>query len=248
MSVAVSSWVWNHSRSRGNARLVLLAIADCADDSGANAWPSLASIASKVAVSRSTAIRAVETLVDLGELQRHHAGGRRGRGGVSNGYRVIMDDAGTSSSVTPPCARSGVTDGTSSSLELVANPARSGVKSARSGVTVDTRTSLEQLPTSYADSDESVTPKPSARKKRRTPAPDAMEVTTAMAEWAEAKGVKVELEAETERFLDFHRAKGNAMVDWRAAWRTWMANTKRWGSPHAQPTESSLAPLDRGVW
>jgi hypothetical protein len=33
------TWVWQHSRADGNVRLVLLAIADSANDDGLDAWP-----------------------------------------------------------------------------------------------------------------------------------------------------------------------------------------------------------------
>lgn len=35
------TWVWDQSTTAGNERLVLLAIADTADDHGGNAWPSI---------------------------------------------------------------------------------------------------------------------------------------------------------------------------------------------------------------
>lgn len=119
MSVKVTSLVWEHSRASGTARLVLLAIADFSDDAG-SAWPSLTTIARKCNVSRSTAIRAVAELVGGGELVRVHGGGRHGRGGVSNGYRVTVKES--QPDTTSP-ARSGVTDGTSSEMELVPNRA-----------------------------------------------------------------------------------------------------------------------------
>lgn len=57
MSVKVSSWVWEHSPvSRGDL-LVLVALADHAQDNGAGAYPSVATIAGKrasAAVARSS--------------------------------------------------------------------------------------------------------------------------------------------------------------------------------------------------
>ena len=33
-----------------------------------------------------------------------------------------------------------------------------------------------------------------------------------------------DLDVETDKFFDFHKAKGNLRVDWDAAWRTWVRN------------------------
>jgi len=68
MSVKVMSAVWDSSRSTGNARLVLLAIADSADHDGTNAWPAVATIATKTRLSRRTVQRQIKELVALGEL------------------------------------------------------------------------------------------------------------------------------------------------------------------------------------
>jgi hypothetical protein len=68
------------------------------------------------------------------------------------------------------------------------------------------------------------------RRKRRTPAPKAFEITADLRSWAEAKGLRFDLDAETERFLDYHRSKGNAHSDWKAAWRNWMAKAVQFGT------------------
>lgn len=239
MSVAVSNWVWEHSEARGNARLVLLAIADCADDTGGNSWPSLTSIAAKARVSRRTAIRAVDELVLLGELERTHGGGRRGQGGTSNGYRVTMV-AGSGVSLSPVpeggsgdnSARSSDTHGTSARTALVPDRAEVVSPATRSGDTGGTRTSLT--------SKEHVDREPTS--KRKTTAPAALEITDRMTEWAVENGIRTDaLPDQTERFLDHHRSKGTKFVDWTAAWRTWMGNAKRWSPEITKP-----AGVDRG--
>jgi hypothetical protein len=78
------SWVWDHSQAEGNARLVLLAIADNAGHDGRDAWPSQETLARKCRVSVRTVRRAIKELVDLGELEvQKYAGpvvdGRDGR-------------------------------------------------------------------------------------------------------------------------------------------------------------------------
>lgn len=68
MSVKVMAWVWDHSEAKGMARLVLLAIADHADDERWSAWPSVARIAAKVKISERTVQRYLRSLEALGEV------------------------------------------------------------------------------------------------------------------------------------------------------------------------------------
>jgi hypothetical protein len=80
------AWVWEHSRSVGADRLVLLAIADHANDSGSDAFPSLARIATRSKVDKRTAQRSIRALVALGELEVRDNAGPYG----AHRYRVLM--------------------------------------------------------------------------------------------------------------------------------------------------------------
>ena len=84
------TWVFNHSRATGTDRLVLLAIADSANDYGQESWPSLSTIARKAGIDRRTVSRSLARLEELGELRRARSG-RLGAGGVSNSYTVVME-------------------------------------------------------------------------------------------------------------------------------------------------------------
>lgn len=86
MSVKVSSWVWERSRTIGNDRLVLLAIADCCNDAGLEAYPSIEVLAAKTRLSRATVFRCLTRIAAIGELKIDGAGGR-----TSNDYAVQMD-------------------------------------------------------------------------------------------------------------------------------------------------------------
>lgn len=133
MSIRALAWVWEHSEARGLDRLVLLSIADHADEFGGSAWPSFERIAQRCGISRSSAIRCVGRLVDEGELERTVKGGRPGRGGVSNGYRIarlwVESTAPSGGRPTPPGAPKWSQGGTSSGEELV--PTGTEVVSAR---------------------------------------------------------------------------------------------------------------------
>lgn len=96
------TWVWQHSLADGTVRLVLLAIADSANDDGLDAWPSMSRLCQKTRLSERTVRRSIRELEQLGELRC--LGGRRGAGGrrVSNRYEVTMASSGQIDRSTPP--------------------------------------------------------------------------------------------------------------------------------------------------
>ncbi|MGW2476981.1 helix-turn-helix domain-containing protein [Streptomyces sp. NPDC001665] len=70
MSSEAREWVWEHSSSRGTARLVLLSIADRVADDQCISWASLSSLAKRTGASVSTVRVAVERLVLAEELEQ----------------------------------------------------------------------------------------------------------------------------------------------------------------------------------
>jgi len=83
VSVAVMSTVWARSQHRGSELLLLLAIADFADDDG-RAFPSIESLAHKVRLSPRMVRRLIRRLEASGELVVERASGR----GRSSVYQI----------------------------------------------------------------------------------------------------------------------------------------------------------------
>lgn len=79
MSVNAREWVWEHSASRGTARLVLLSIADRVADDKCVAWASVASLVERTNASRTAVRDALAALDKSGELkvQKHLEGPQR---------------------------------------------------------------------------------------------------------------------------------------------------------------------------
>ena len=84
MSVDVMSRVWKHSTQRGGALLVLLALADFADDDG-YAWPAVPTIAAKARMTERNARYVLRELEASGEIATTPGGGRHG----TSGYIVL---------------------------------------------------------------------------------------------------------------------------------------------------------------
>ena len=77
LSVRVLTHVWNDSKARLGARLVLLALADFANDAG-EAWPSLASLSAKTRLSQREVRYALRNLERLGEIKTRRNKGPHG--------------------------------------------------------------------------------------------------------------------------------------------------------------------------
>lgn len=99
MSNRVLNWVFEQSPTTGNDRLVLIAIADEADDDGTNAYPSVDRISRKARVNKRTTMRCLARLEETGTLIVNRPE-RRGRGHF-NTYVVVMEAPASGDRVTP---------------------------------------------------------------------------------------------------------------------------------------------------
>lgn len=68
MSVRAVSWVLHESKSTGNDRLVLIVVADEADNDGLDAFPSIERIAALARLNRRTVLRSIGRLEAGGDL------------------------------------------------------------------------------------------------------------------------------------------------------------------------------------
>ncbi len=102
MSVAATTWVWGDSKAQGADLLVLLALADYADEHG-NCYASWAKLQSKTRLSRSTVIRSLRRLQESEQLEEIKKGFRRtaGDGVQATVWRI----AGIGVSATPVSGR-----------------------------------------------------------------------------------------------------------------------------------------------
>ena len=205
------SWVWDHSRSKPTQRLVLLAIADCANDRGAEAYPSIATLAAKTGLSERGVRKAIGELEALGELEVQYKSGPHG----CNRYRVLMSDPASDA------RSSGATEADDTRHEVP------GTRHVVPGTHPAPR-SGDPAPRAPKPSEPSRTIKNrqrGAREKRGTRLPDDFTVTAEMVAWARERVPNVDGRWETEKFVNYWRAASGATAvkrDWVAAWRTWM--------------------------
>jgi hypothetical protein len=237
MSVKVMDWVFHCSRSEGIARLVLLAIADSSNDQGDQAWPSMSTLAAKCGVDRSTVVRSLARLEELGELRRTPYGGRH----RSNCYRIVMADDEEQQVQSAPidrCTEQQVQSapGAERTYQQVQSAPLIGAERTTNRPYV-----LEPSIVPNPETEPGVTERPrKAKKPRGTGPPDEFEITPTLRSWASKQNLAgVDLDEQTRQWLDHHRAKGSKFQDWTASWRTWMRNAQRWA-----PRSQEQAPVE----
>lgn len=206
MSIKVMSRVWESFPKGGAELLTILALADWADDDG-YCFPSVASVATKTRVTRSSAQRSLHRLLD-GGFVRVTGNANGGPPGATRKYRINLAGLTGSADATGSKNATGSTD-------ALDGPHRRSM----TGSTDATQTVIEPSLTVRGAK------KPRAAKRTdKTACPESFEVTEPMTEWAQSKGLPAErVTPETEKFLDYHRAKGSTFADWTAGWRNWIA-------------------------
>ncbi len=190
-------------------RLTLVSLGEWANADGV-CWPSHDTIAKRVGVGRRQVIRIIEQLEALGVVERIE------RQQYSNKYRVRCDIAMSHpkplSDVTPVAHVTPVSDVTLGTPDVTSRASRCDIAMSHEPVEPPKNRKRE--------------PKPIA-----SPIPDDFEVTDRMYEWATGNGLgRRQVDADTEQFMDYHRGKDSRQVDWVATWRTWIRNTKKFGS------------------
>lgn len=171
MSVRVMAWVWEHSRAEPTDRLVLLAIADAANDHGAEAYPSMATLTKKTRLAERSVQRAIKRLSDLGELVVKPNAGPRG----TNRYRITMTPGAES---PPPQSHPRPKDTPSGGRGATESP--------------DPRHSDTGTPVTVTPEPSSTHPEPSEEPSSSEPAsrPDVEAICLHLADWIERNGSK----------------------------------------------------------
>ena len=88
------SLVWDTAAVGGSELLVLLAMADYANDDGTSIYPSVKSLAKRARLSEDQTRRIIHKLIADGVVELVEQGGWNGNRNKSNEYRIILDSAG----------------------------------------------------------------------------------------------------------------------------------------------------------
>lgn len=231
MSISRINLAWSAKGLKANEKLVLMALADIADDDGF-CWPSMAHIGLKCDCSERTVRRVVRKLEAGGLVATDQSKGRS-----SNRYVVIPDPdklAGLNEANPEEMTGSNPDNLTELNQDKV-----TGMETQPGQTGSPTRTQLcppnhQEPPITLLANARSVgareEPDPPPKKKRKTSIPENAVPTEADYRAAEKRGLSTE-EADHEftRFKNHHLAKGSTFVAWGRAWLTWL------DSPYRKP-------------
>jgi hypothetical protein len=249
LSLDAQDWVWEHSASKNTARLVLLAIADKASGPDVSAYAGSTFLMRRSNASRTAVIKAVDTLLDLGELEI--VLGVTGPHGETR-YRL-------------PCAKGHTRKGGTDSVP-VRNPYRSekktpgGAESVPGGSGIRTGRGPQSVPHNAVNTEtpegtqkEGAEDRPNvAPRGRRAPEPDGLtpietagfELTDPMRGWAlRTFGPGLDLDYETAQFVDHFRAQNVRRPNWPTEWQKWIRRSAKFASERANRPSTNVVPF-----
>jgi hypothetical protein len=234
MSLRLLTAVWDHAPVSQSTLLVLLALADRANDAG-TCWPSVAEMAQRARVSERQVQRA------LGELERAAWLQREARPGRMTLYRItphVTPDTGVTpdTQVTPDVEVADPRHGSHPTPDTqVANPRHPG------------HPNHQEPPSEPSENRQSARER--APATRGTRVPDPFEITPEMAEWARQHVPSLDYQAVTEKFVDYWRAVPGAKgvkLDWTATWRNWLrTDSERHQTRRSPRTTAGTSPAER---
>lgn len=219
MSVRIMSMVWDDPSFRGNTKLIMLCLADFANDEGC-CWPSLNRIAQKCGISLSTLKAQLNTLCNDGYIRKETRKKTTSSGEITNDtnlYWIVTQSLGRSESdlgQNSPQPKTGL------GRNLAEGRPESGPKPS--------------LDPSISNSNTPVVPKSSEPKickprQRAVTLPSDFTITHDMATWyAQQSEFIVDMNAATVQWKDAMLAKQTKYKDWPAAWRNGMRNANKW--------------------
>jgi hypothetical protein len=228
------AWVWEQSKAPPTQRFVLLAIADCANDRGSDAYPAVSTLAAKTGLSERGVRKAIAELEKSGELQVSYKAGPKG----CNRYRVVMRNPEQGSG-NPEQGSTSENTGNVVHPEPHATSTRNVVPGTRHETTVDPARGAPKPSENHPPTEPSIEPsvprkRGSATRDTHTPkpasgstgtrVPDNFQPTPEMITWAR-ENAPATSRADHDAFMDYWRSTPGARgrkLNWEMTWRNWM--------------------------
>lgn len=248
MSIKLMSDVWDVSVFKGNAKLIMLCLADFANDEG-HCWPSHATIARKCTLSVSTVKAQIRKLITEGWLR------------VKNRIRTTQEGKKTNDSNVYQIIISALKNAlaTGGEFEPGANSTL-GQNRPKPGANSGYKPPIDPpIDLSLSKSDEhpefsaaqSAHSEQKPRRKTKMALPDVFKLNEAMHAWYAQQGFTLAIEQATAEWVDAMRAGDYRYVDWESAWRNGMRKQNQWskergGRPHSRRSVVNQASTNHG--
>lgn len=217
MSIARMNLAWTARGLGANEKLVLMALADIADDQGI-CWPSMAHVGGKCDCSERTVRRVIRKLEERGLVATEISKGRS-----SNRYIIIPDP--DKLTVLNPDKTAGLdpdkVTGIDSQPGQTGSPTRTQLcPPNHQEPPITTLTNVRVV--SARDQD------PVPKQKRKTRIPENAVPSEGNYLAASKRGLcRERADDEYDRFKNHHLAKGTTFLDWDRAWLTWLDSPYR---------------------
>ena len=219
MSVRIMSDVFESDSLGPTERLIMLALADHADDEG-KCYPSIARLCRRTGLKERAVQNNIRSLAEQGYLTIIIGGGRNN----CNLYIVRAKPR----IKCPPHNMPPASDDAETPHLVTENPASDAPKPSRT--------------TKEAPEEPLVVPQPKKPKRRASSISEDWEPSERNVEDAFKKQfTPQEIRDEAQRFRDYHLAKGTTFADWDAGWRTWIGNARKFGASRSTGRQQSPA-------
>ncbi len=241
---------WAHATTAGSVgrKAVLQYLAARADERG-SCFPGQQKMAEATEQGHRTVERHIAELTRAGLLCHHARSRTDGRGRSSDRYFLHVDGQ---------CARSDCPNLSQDqpanlAVRTMTNPPTEHDQPATGGGGGNFQENFQTFGAEQPGPNLSPGSPRRPTKKRGSQLPDAWAPKESHRALAAKHGVH-DIDHEAEQFRNHHQAKGSVMVDWDAAFRTWLGNNRRFsgrhlqvvnGRPYGAPDDAVL--ID-GVW
>lgn len=204
---------------RGTTKLVLLSLADRADENS-RAWPSCARVVADTGLDRKTVLKAIKEIIEAGLMI--DTGVR-----IGQGSRVFQLVGVAHREALEPIPKTGYPkNGTGPKNGMPTYP--------KNGTSTYPKNGIQNLSGNQSRNRSVV-------KRKATQVPADFTVTDDMLSWASQNTPTIDPVRETPKFVDHHRAKGSTFKDHIAAWRNWMRNAVKFQQPVSRGTNGREA-------
>jgi hypothetical protein len=220
--------VWDASTHSGTELLMLLAIADFADDAG-NAYPAVGTLAEKCRMSSRNANFILTALRQSGELEVRANEGPKG----TNRYKVLVGMKAASplplkptspqplKRASPPDPEAHFTPEVDFTLKPTSSTPEAGFPKPLKPTSDEP--SLNHHEPSKKES--------TAKRKRKTQISEDWQLNDKLMAWTLAEKPGIDVVKVLANFRDHYIAKDELRADWEASWRTWVRNERVLAGP-----------------
>lgn len=231
MSVSAMKWAFDQKGVTSTEKLVLLALADHADDAG-RCWPSVARMEEMTALSERSIRKAIQTLEEKGALSTDRGVGR----GNSSKYILKLDSSVDAS--TPQKVQDS---------HLLPDTGKGAPRAEKVHVVPEKVQNLHEKvhhvhPNHQEPSRTVKEPPVIPRAPRGTRLPADWQPSSADRDFARSNGINPDKVAPSFRDYWHGRAdKGAVKLDWSATWRNWCRRDAE-RNPQNRSTDQQSAP------